>query len=95
MNCPAICDECETVNHCSKNGCIPKVPMPRASYLLLKVEHTKPIPDITDAVAGRTYNYLKATNDVQDVTASLIDERDALQLQATLDLWMEGRARHG
>lgn len=66
-----------------------------ASWVLMKIEHNKPIPDITDAVAGRTYNYLKATNDVQDVTASLIDERDALQLQATLDLWMEGRARHG
>lgn len=65
------------------------------SYMLVKVDHEKPIPDITDAVASRTYNYLKATSDVKNVTASLIDERDALQLQATLDLWMEGRARHG
>ncbi len=61
------------------------------SYLLLKVEHTKPIPDLTDIAAGRVY----CLDRVDDVTASLIDERDALQLQATLDLWMEGRARHG
>lgn len=61
------------------------------SYLLLKVEHTKPISDLTDIAAGCVYTLDK----VNDVTASLIDERDALQLQATLDLWMEGRARHG
>lgn len=23
--CHHICDECETVAHCSKNGCIPKI----------------------------------------------------------------------
>lgn len=30
-----ICDECETVHHCMRNGCIPKVP--------LDVEQDKPV----------------------------------------------------
>lgn len=24
-----LCNDCETVSHCSRNGCIPKVPAPR------------------------------------------------------------------
>ena len=59
------------------------------SYLLLKVEHTKPIPDLTDIAAGRVY----CLDRVDDVTASLIDERQAKMLESTLDKWGEQTQR--
>lgn len=59
------------------------------SYLLLKLEHTKPIPDLTDIAAGRVYTLDR----VNDVTASLIDERQAKMLEATLKKWGEQTQR--
>lgn len=59
------------------------------SYLLLKVEHSKPIPDLTDIAAGRLY----CLDRVDDVTARLMEPRDAVALIETLDMWE--RARRG
>jgi len=36
MNCKThtICDACETVAHCTRNGCVPLVPLSEAPKLL-------------------------------------------------------------
>ena len=48
------------------------------SYILLKIEHSAPIPDLTDKVAGRAYTMDK----IEDVTATLIDEAYFQKTQA-------------
>lgn len=43
------------------------------SYVLLEIEHSKTIPDITDIVAGRVYTLDK----VENTTATLLDSKTA------------------
>lgn len=45
----------------------------QVTYILLKAEHPKPIPELTDLAAGRVYTM----NSVEDVTATVIDEETA------------------
>lgn len=42
------------------------------AYILLKITHTKPDPDLTDKVAGRAWTM----DGVEGVTASKIEEKD-------------------
>jgi hypothetical protein len=42
----------------------------QVTYILLKIEHSAPIPELTDLAAGRVYTM----NHVEDVTATLLDE---------------------
>lgn len=43
----------------------------QTTYILLKIDHKAPIPDLTDLAAGRVYTM----NNVEDVTATLMDEK--------------------
>lgn len=45
----------------------------QVTYILLKVEHSKPIENLTDFAAGRLYTLDK----VNDVTAIVLDEYTA------------------
>jgi hypothetical protein len=42
-----LCDACETVSHCSKNGCIPLVPQPRhfPEFILPRTGNLRPSTD--------------------------------------------------
>ncbi len=49
-----ICDECETVAHCTKHGCIPKQPLGCVNHDCAKCKAT-PAPvqdDLPDFIAG-------------------------------------------
>ncbi len=46
----------------------------QTTYILLKIDHTQPIPDLTDLVAGRAYTMDK----VEDVTATAITKEESL-----------------
>lgn len=46
------------------------------TYILLKVEHSKPIPELTDLAAGRIYTMDK----VEDVTAMLVNMPDHMEM---------------
>ena len=50
----------------------------QTTYILLKIEHSASIPDLTDKVAGRAYTMDK----IEDVTATLIDEAYFQKTQA-------------
>ena len=58
------------------------------TYLLIEVEHKKDVADLTDKVAGRAYTLAG----VENVTARLLDPKDAKALEETLDLWEKARA---
>ena len=47
------------------------------TYVLLKIEHSKPIPDLTDIAAGRLYTY----NNVENVTAQVVTAEAAQSLE--------------
>lgn len=49
----------------------------KTTYLLLKIEHTKDIPDLTDIAAGPVYTLDK----VEDVTASLLTQEQVSSLE--------------
>jgi len=49
----------------------------QTTYLLLKIEHSAPIPDLTDKVAGRAYTMDK----IEDVTAAIITPEAAHSLE--------------
>jgi hypothetical protein len=49
----------------------------KTTYLLLKIEHTKDIQDLTDIAAGRVYTLDK----VEDVTASLLTQEQVSCLE--------------
>jgi hypothetical protein len=49
----------------------------KTTYLLLKIEHTKDIQDLTDIAAGRVYTLDK----VEDVAASLLTQEQVSSLE--------------
>lgn len=49
----------------------------QTTYILLKIEHSKPIPSLTDIAAGRLYTLDK----VEDVTAMIVSEESAHHLE--------------
>lgn len=55
------------------------------TYILLRVEHSKPIPDLTDIAAGRLYTY----NNVENVTAQ------AVTAEAAHSMEMDFKVTHG
>lgn len=40
----------------------------QTTYILLKIDHSKPLPDLPDMIAGRAYTLDK----VEDVTATVL-----------------------
>ena len=52
------------------------------TYVLLEIEHTKDVPDITDKVAGRVYTL----DNVQNTTATLLDSKTAYWMAAAQKL---------
>jgi hypothetical protein len=63
----------------------------KTAFLLMKVECRKEIADLTDKAAGRIYTL----DGCADVTARLLDPKDAMALEETLDLWEKARASNG
>lgn len=55
----------------------------QVTYILLKVEHSKPIADLTDIAAGRLYTY----NNVENVTAMVVTAEAAhsMELDSKVD----------
>lgn len=49
----------------------------QTTYILLKIEHSASIPDLTDKVAGRAYTMDK----IEDVTASIVTAEAAQSLE--------------
>lgn len=49
----------------------------QTTYILLKIEHSAPIPDLTDKVAGRAYTMDK----IEDVTAMIVTAEAAHSLE--------------
>lgn len=49
----------------------------QTTYIILKIDHKAPIPDLTDLAAGRVYTM----NNVEDVTAILMtDDKESHEL---------------
>lgn len=61
----------------------------KTAFLLIKVECEKDIADLSDKAAGRIYTLLPGRG---DVTARLLDPKDAKALEETLDMWENARA---
>jgi hypothetical protein len=49
----------------------------KTTYVLLKIEHTKDIPDLTDIAAGRVYTVDK----VHDASALILTEKQVSDLK--------------
>lgn len=49
----------------------------KITYILLKIEHTQDIPDLTDIAAGRVYTVDK----VHDASALILDEKQVACLE--------------
>lgn len=52
MTTHAICDACECVSHCSKNGCVPLTPIFRAPSVGCSGEKTEALHTFLDAAAA-------------------------------------------
>lgn len=52
------------------------------TYILLKVEHSKPIPELSDIAAGRVYTL----NNVDDVTAIKLTEESGRRAEYWTDV---------
>jgi len=64
-----ICNQCETVVHCTKHGCIPKQPVPMA-HIVGEIDHTgkvwKPAqPAVPDEITDNSESpeYIQGWND--------------------------------
>jgi hypothetical protein len=77
-----ICDECETVVHCTKNGCIPKQPLQGKTVIDMAREVKMPY----DFVTGEPINIEKLKAFVELVRA---DERKRV---TNLLLYMHNKA---
>lgn len=55
-----ICDECETVVHCTKNGCIPKV---KCNKPVAEQPAQPTVPDALTASDGESAEYMAGWND--------------------------------
>ena len=60
-----ICNECETVAHCAKHGCIPKQPAPVQDVSLIDEGKTAAQPAAPDAITDRSESpeYIQGWND--------------------------------
>jgi len=51
------------------------------TVILLTIEHTKDIPELTDQVAGRIYTFLKSQDSTSDDTAEIVQPLEVKEME--------------